>query len=138
MAERLPIAIDPKADLPPSEQLVQQICFAVASQALSEGERLPAVRTLAIEASVNPNTVGKAWRDLERLGVLDSRPGDGVFVAVGARAKATRLRDSILGENLARWIEDAAASGLTRTEIENCFAAALSKRRGWKRMGESA
>lgn len=138
MAERLPIAVDSKASQPPSEQLVQQVCFAVASQTLAEGERLPSVRALAIEASVNPNTVGKAWRDLERLGVLDSRPGDGVFVAAGARVRATRLRDSILSANLARWIEDAAASGLTRTELENCFVAALSKRRGWKRMGESA
>jgi len=138
MTARLPIAVDPKADLPPSEQLVQQICFAVAAVALAEGERLPSVRVLAAQALVNPNTVGKAWRDLERLGVLDSRPGDGVFVAVGARARALRLRDAILGENLTRWIDDAAASGLTRTEIEDCFAAGMSRRRGWKRMGESA
>src|SRR5688500_17786849 len=103
MAGRLSISIDPKADLPPSEQLVQQVCFAVASAALSEGERLPSVRVLAVDASVNPNTVGKAWRDLERLGVLDSRPGDGVFVAGGALGPAKAARDAWSSAVLARW-----------------------------------
>ena len=138
MAARLLIFVDPKADLPPSEQLVQQVCFAVASGALAEGERLPSVRVLAVDAMVNPNTVGKAWRDLERMGVLDSRPGDGVFVASGAKLRATRTRDELLGATLARWIDDAVSSGLARNEIERCFSAALAKKRGWKRLGESA
>ena len=99
MAARLAISIDPKADLPPSEQLVQQVCFAVASGAVSEGERLPSVRVLAVDASVNPNTVGKAWRDLERMAVLDSRPGDGVFVARGAVNRARAARDAWLQAN---------------------------------------
>ena len=132
------ITIDPKADQSPSEQLVQQICFAVASGSVAEGERMPSVRALAVDASVNPNTVGKAWRDLERMGVLDSRPGDGVFVARGATARASEARDAWLSSVLARWIEDAHGSGLSRREIENCFEVALAKRRGWKQIGESA
>ena len=138
MAARLSISIDPKADKSPSEQLVQQVCFAVASGRVAEGERLPSVRTLAVEAAVNPNTVGKAWRDLERMGVLDSRPGDGVFVAFGASARACEVRDELLGNLLARWIDEAASSGLSRLEIERCFALALAQRRGWQSMGESA
>lgn len=138
MAARLFISIDPKADLPPSEQLVQQVCFAVASGGASEGERLPSVRVLAVDASINPNTVGKAWRDLERMGVLDSRPGDGVFVALGAWKLAREARDRWLSTVLAHWIDDAQASGLTRGEIERCFAHAVAKRRAWKSMGESA
>ena len=138
MSARWTLSIDAKGNLPPSEQLVQQICFAIASSALSEGERLPSVRSLAVDAMVNPNTVGKAWRDLERLGVLASRPGDGVFVAQGARARAAHARDAWLGVSLARWIDDASSSGLNRVEIERCFEAALAKKRGWKRLGESA
>ncbi len=138
MSARWAISIDAKGNLPPSEQLVQQICFAIASSALSEGERLPSVRSLAVEALVNPNTVGKAWRDLERMGVLASRPGDGVFVAEGARARASLARDAWLGERLAHWIDDASLSGLSRAEIGRCIAAALAKNRGWKRFGESA
>ena len=135
---RLAIAIDPKADQSPSEQLVQQVCFAVASGSITEGERMPSVRTLAVDASINPNTVGKAWRDLERMGVLDSRPGDGVFVARGAAARASEARDAWLGTVLARWIDDARSSGLSRSEIERCFEIASAKRRGWKQIGESA
>ncbi|HUR27609.1 MAG TPA: GntR family transcriptional regulator [Planctomycetota bacterium] len=135
---RLSISIDPKAEQSPSEQLVLQVCFAIASGVIGEGERLPSVRTLAVDASVNPNTVGKAWRDLERMGVLDSRPGDGVFVAAGATARASGVRDARLSTVLARWIDDAQTSGLTRRDIERCFETALAKRRGWKSLGESA
>ena len=135
---RLAISIDPKADQSPSEQLVQQVCFAVASGTLAEGERLPSVRTLAVDASVNPNTVGKAWRDLERMGVLDSRPGDGVFVARGATSVANEARYAWLSTVLTRWIDDARSSGLSRREIERCFEVAMAKRRSWKLMGESA
>lgn len=135
---RLSISIDPKADQSPSEQLVLQVCFAVAAGVLAEGERLPSVRALAVDASINPNTVGKAWRDLERMGVLDSRPGDGVFVAGRATERARVVRDGRLAAVLARWIEDAHSSGLTRREVERCFELALAKRRGWKAWGESA
>lgn len=132
------IAIDPKADQSPSEQLVQQVCFAVAGGILSQGERLPSVRVLAVEASVNPNTVGKAWRDLERMGVLDSRPGDGVFVATGATERAKEARDVWLSAALARWVDDARSSGLSQADLERCFALAICRRRGWKQIGESA
>jgi GntR family transcriptional regulator len=135
---RLDIRIDPKADRTPSEQLVQQVSFAVASGGIAEGERMPSVRTLAVDAAVNPNTVGKAWRDLERMGVLDSRPGDGVFVARGAVPVARQACDAWLAVSLARWIDDARSSGLSRGEIERCFASALAEQRGWNRLGESA
>ncbi len=135
---RLAITIDPKADQSPSEQLVLQVCFAVASGSVAERERMPSVRTLAVDASINPNTVGKAWRDLERMGVLDSRPGDGVFVARGATLRASEARDAWLGTLLARWIADAHGSGLTRREIERCFEVELAKQRSWKQLGESA
>ncbi|HTF87042.1 MAG TPA: GntR family transcriptional regulator, partial [Planctomycetota bacterium] len=91
-----------------------------------------------VDAAINPNTVGKAWRDLERMEVLDSRPGDGVFVARGAAGRACIARDAWLEAALSRWINDAQSSGLSRSEIERCFAAAFAKRRGWKQVGESA
>lgn len=138
MTPRLAISIDPKADQSPSEQLVVQICFAVVSGRIAQGERLPSVRAMAAEAAINPNTVGKAWRDLERMGVLDSRPGDGVFVASGGLARACEARDELLGKLLARWIDEARSSGLSRAEIERCFARGLEQRRGWPSIGASA
>ena len=132
------IRIDPKADRTPSEQLIQQVCFAIAAGALSEGERLTSVRARSAEASINPNTIGKAWRDLERLGVLESRPGDGVFVAHGAIVLAREARDAQLDAELGRWVEAAASSGLAIHEIERCFRRALESVRDRRRLGESA
>ena len=135
MEARLAITVDPKSDLPPSEQLAQQIRFAVAAGDLKVGDRLPSVRALAVEALVNPNTVGKAWRDLEREGVLDSRPGDGVFVSAGALNLCVTARDSVLRERVERLVGDALSAGLSRGDIEDWVDAALGRKRAWKRVG---
>jgi GntR family transcriptional regulator len=135
MEARLAITVDPKSDLPPSEQLAQQVRFAIAAGDLKVGDRLPSVRALAVEALVNPNTVGKAWRDLEREGVLDSRPGDGVFVAVGALNLCVAARDSVLRERVERLVGDALSAGLSRGDIEDWVDAALGCKRAWKRVG---
>jgi GntR family transcriptional regulator len=135
MDARFAITIDPKSDLPPSEQLSQQVRFAVAAGDLSEGDRLPSVRALAVDALVNPNTVGKAWRDLAREGVLESRLGDGVFVARGAREVCIAERDAVLRERIERLVADALSAGLSRAEIEEWVDKALGRTRGWRRVG---
>jgi GntR family transcriptional regulator len=135
MEARLLITVDPKSDLPPSEQLAQQVRFAVAAGDLKAGDRLPSVRALAVEALVNPNTVGKAWRDLEREGVLDSRPGDGVFVAAGAAKVCIAARDVVLRSRIERLVGDALSAGLSRGDVEDWVDAALGRKRAWKRAG---
>jgi DNA-binding transcriptional regulator YhcF (GntR family) len=135
MDARLPISVDPKSDLPPSEQLAQQVRFAVAAGQLTPGDRLPSVRALAVDALVNPNTVGKAWRDLAREGVLESRLGDGVFVAAEAREICVAARDAVLRERIERLVADALSAGLSRGGIEELVDAALGRTRAWKRAG---
>ncbi len=90
----MPVRVDPSSDTPPSRQIVESLLDAVA--ALAPGARLPSVRALAAEALVNPNTVAKAYREMEALGVVASRSGLGVFVtprgpgiAKGARRRRT-------------------------------------------------
>jgi GntR family transcriptional regulator len=129
------IRVDPKSDRSPSEQLAEQVRFAVAAGELAVGERLPSVRQLALDALVNPNTVGKAWRDLEREGVLASRPGDGVFVAANAPAICAAARDAVLRERLERVVDEALSAGLSRTALEDWFEHTLARRKGWKRAG---
>jgi GntR family transcriptional regulator len=73
--------ISPASDVPIFRQLVQQIQRAVAVETLRVGEQLPAVRVLAEELVINPNTVARAYQELIRDGVLESRAGRGVFVA---------------------------------------------------------
>lgn len=91
------LRVDPHSLMPPSQQLVAGILDAIARGELAPGDRLPAVRTLAADVLVNPNTVTKAWRDLEHLGVTQGRNGSGVFVtAAGPEvAKALRLAQTL-------------------------------------------
>ena len=72
--------VDPHASTPPSRQLVDAVLDVMARGELTGGERLLSVRAMAQEALVNPNTVGKAYRELEQLGVVQGRNGSGVFV----------------------------------------------------------
>ena len=110
--------IDPRAPSPPSEQLADQVRFAVAAGRLAPGERLPSVRVLAEEIRINPNTVSRAWRDLEREGVLESRRGDGMYVAAGALKGCRASAESLIGERLARAVAEAQGAGMS---IERVF-----------------
>lgn len=123
------IEVDPKAPSPPSEQIADQVRYAVASGRLAPGDRLPSVRGLAETALVNPNTVAKAYRDLEREGTVETRPGSGVFVASRAAARCEAMRDTKIGEQFRRAVTEALASGLAAGDIEDIVASALRRAR---------
>jgi len=86
------LTVDTSRAAPPSRQLVEGILDALAGDSIGPGERLPSVRGLAAEALVNPNTVGKAYRELESLGVVEGRAGAGVFVTEAGPDIARRKR----------------------------------------------
>jgi len=90
----------PSGGVPPYLQIVNQIKYLVASGRLSAGERLPPVRKLAEQLVINPNTVARAYRELETAGVLTTRPGAGVYVAAGGSPLARRERVRILSERI--------------------------------------
>jgi GntR family transcriptional regulator len=100
------IQIDEKSGVPFYRQIIEQVKFAIASGELSAGERLPTVRQLAVDLSINPNTVIRAYRELEIEGVLATQQGSGTFV--GNRRpeidelERGRMLDQILTELLAR------------------------------------
>src|SRR5438132_3204201 len=73
--------LDSKSGVPIYRQIQDQIRYGIASGLLVAGEQLPTVRALAVELSVNPNTVIKAYTELEREGVLTTEQGSGTFVA---------------------------------------------------------
>ena len=73
--------LDPKSGVPIYRQIKDQVRYGIASGLLSPGEQLPTVRALAVELSVNPNTVIKAYTELERQGILTTEQGSGTFVA---------------------------------------------------------
>jgi GntR family transcriptional regulator len=81
-------------------QLVKQIKYLVSSGRLEVGEQLPPVRKLAEQLLVNPNTVARAYRELETTGVVTSRQGSGVFVADSVSPLARREQNRILNERI--------------------------------------
>jgi len=72
--------LDVKSGVPFHRQIVDQIKFGIASSRLLPGEQLPTVRELAVQLQVNPNTIRKAYSELEILGILDTQQGTGTFV----------------------------------------------------------
>lgn len=110
-------SIDARSPSPPSEQLADQVRFAVASGRLAPGDRLPSVRVLAEEIRINPNTVSRAWRDLERDGVLEARRGDGMFVAAGALRECSRAAEARVRERVARAAAEAFDAGVALERV---------------------
>lgn len=91
------LRVDPHSLVPPSQQLVAAVLDAIAGGEVAPGDKLPSVRGVAEQALVNPNTVAKAWRDLEHLGATEGRNGAGVYVTAAGPdvAKAVRLAETL-------------------------------------------
>src|SRR5215469_7617641 len=84
---------NPALGVPIYLQLMEQVKHAIETGALRAGDQLPGIRPLAEELVINPNTVAKAYRELEHAGVIELRHGAGAFVANNARAK--KLTDNL-------------------------------------------
>ena len=98
--------LDLKSGVPFHRQIVDQIRYGIASGRLLPGEQLPTVRDLAVQLQVNPNTVRKAYSDLELLGILDTQQGTGTFVGdqgveIGD-AEKQRMLEQVCDELVAR------------------------------------
>jgi len=102
----LNLQIDNKSGVPYYRQIIEQIKFAVARGQLEPGDRLPTVRQLAVDLAVNPNTVVRAYRQLEIEGVVETQQGSGTFVGEERpeidALERRRMLDQILTDLLAR------------------------------------
>jgi len=111
------ISIDHKSGVPFYRQIIEQIKFAIARGDLTPGDRLSTVRQLAVDLSINPNTVARGYRELEIEGVIDTQQGSGTFVSQQElevdQLERQRMLDQILTELLAR----ASSYGLSLEEV---------------------
>jgi len=103
--------------IPIYQQLTDQICAAIARGKLRPDERLPSVRELSQTLVVNPNTVARAYTELEREGVLYTRPGMGVFVAAAREPAPKKVRRERLTAALDRLLVEAVRLGFTTDEL---------------------
>lgn len=123
------VHIDASSGTPIYRQIVDQVRQAIAGGTLRPGDRLPPVRDLAIELAVNPNTIAKAYQDLERDGVIETSRGRGTFVAPGASKATGSERLQRLGPVLDRLIAEAYLLGISEDELQRLLADRLDERR---------
>ncbi|HET9918228.1 MAG TPA: GntR family transcriptional regulator [Ktedonobacteraceae bacterium] len=112
--------LDDRSGVPPYLQIVQQVKQALRLGLLNVGDQLPTVREVVEQLVINPNTVLKAYRELEREGLVSSRPGQGTFVlrTLGAVSLASQ---AALRRGLERWLESAHEAGLDDESILALF-----------------
>jgi GntR family transcriptional regulator len=124
-ASSIAFRLDPRSGVPTYLQLVQQVENAIRLGYLRRGDQIPRIRDVVASLSINPNTVLKAYRDLEQKGLIGARPGLGTFVeaepkTVGLGELTTLRRSLVTG-----WLREAAALGLDEDGIVALFTSAL-------------
>ena len=117
---------NPSTGVPIYLQLMEQVKHGIETGALRPGDQLPGIRPLAEELVINPNTVAKAYRELEHEGVIELRHGAGAFVAPNARAKKATDKVRAGQSVVASAVERLRASGITDEEIRRLFEAELA------------
>ncbi len=118
--------IDPKSPIPIYRQISDNIRRRVAAGLLRPGDQLSSVREMAAQLLVNPNTVAKVYRDLEREGLLATRRGQGTYIAEGAKAMAEVERRRLIIEQLRGVAQEVRAFGLTGEEAIGLFRTILN------------
>ena len=117
---------NPSLGVPIYLQLMEQVKHAVETGALRPGDQLPGIRPLAEELVINPNTVAKAYRELEHEGVIELRHGAGAFVTAAAKGKKPTDKVRQAQPIVTAAIEKLRAKGLSDEEIRRLFEAELA------------
>jgi GntR family transcriptional regulator len=123
--------IDSSSRTPIRRQLNRQIREAVARGKLRPEERLPSVRELSRSLVVNPNTIARVYTDLEREGILNTRPGLGVFVAKSGSELSKKVRKERLQEAIDRFLTEAVHLDFTAEEVRTLMLEQIKHFR-WK------
>ncbi|HUX14272.1 MAG TPA: GntR family transcriptional regulator [Spirochaetia bacterium] len=113
----LRIALDPASGVPFYRQIILQIEMALADGRLEAGYQLPTVRGLAVELRVNPNTVARAYNELEIRGMLSTQQGTGTFVSDKEASLTDAKRDQILAQLVRGFVSQAGSYGFSVDEI---------------------
>jgi len=119
--------LDQHSGVPPYQQIVQQVRQALRLGLVREGDRLPTVKEVVGHLAINPNTVLKAYKELEHFGLVEARQGVGTFVTATV-PEASLAAHGPLRRDLDRWLTKARRAGLDDESIEalfqDCFRAA--------------
>jgi GntR family transcriptional regulator len=120
-------SIDPSGDVPIYEQIVRQVKLAVADGLLVGGQMVPSVRQLSKNLAINPNTIARAYQELQSDLVLEPLRGRGMVVRRDSVSRCTKARDSLVADGVRRALADALAGGITPDDLRELFEAELSQ-----------
>ena len=116
--------LEARTGIAPYLQIIQQVKHALRLGMLRPGDQLPTVKQVVGSIAINPNTVLKAYRELEREGLVQGRPGVGTFVVRGLDGPPPHAL-AALRRSLLRWMKSAAEAGLDHDSIAALFDSAL-------------
>ena len=114
---RFQFALDLHSGVPVYRQLIDQVRAGMASGTLTAGFQLPTVRQLAVDLEINPNTVMRAYRELELGGFLETHQGTGTFIAEKKVEKSSAERERQLGQMVGEFAARAGAAGFTVEDV---------------------
>jgi len=116
--------LDPRSGVAPYRQLVEQVRRALVSGLLREGDQLPSVRDVVTQITINPNTVHRAYRELEYLGIAEGRAGLGTFITAHPSAALRSSERGSIEKELKDRIVEARDSGMSEEQISELIALA--------------
>ena len=121
------LTVDPRSGVPIYLQIIEQVKRSVALGVLQSGEQPPTVKQLAIDLTVNPNTVARAYRELEREEVIETAPGRGSFVRANGVSDSPRVAAEIGRDAFDVALREAKSVGLAREDVRELFEAVLER-----------
>lgn len=119
--------VDPRSGVPIYLQLIEQVKRSVALGVLAPGEQLPTVKQLALDLTINANTVARAYRDLERDEVIETAPGRGSFVRADGVAAQVGVAGDVIAEAVTQAVREAKSLGLPAGKVRQLFEAAVAR-----------
>src|SRR5437763_167501 len=114
---RFEFRLDPHSGMPVYRQIIDQVLGGIAAATLAPGDQLPTVRQVAVDLAINPNTVARAYRELEIRGVLDTQQGTGTFITQKTIKRDDVDRERRLQQIVSEFVSRAGACGFTVEDL---------------------
>ncbi len=119
--------VDTRSGVPIYKQVVQQVEKGIMGGLLKPGDQLPTVREVALELTINPNTVARAYRELEHAGVIESTQGRGTFVAKDLPRPSGKDKEMIIIERIEELVREASQLNISSVKLEKMLKVVLEK-----------
>jgi GntR family transcriptional regulator len=113
--------LDSHSGVPVFRQIIDQVQAGIATGALGYGDQLPTVRQVAVDLEINPNTVLRAYREMEIRGIVDSQQGMGTFIASRKMEQSKAERERALSQLVSEFVSRAGAGGFSLQELMNAL-----------------